>query len=81
MIQSGGFLFRLFSSLVKTGLPLIKNVVKPLNLYMKLLLSTYIDTNKFVLKPKYDTDKSEWENKTPDVTDFVKKAKRTELEN
>ena len=28
MIQSGGFLGRLFGSLLKTGLPLIKNVIK-----------------------------------------------------
>ena len=40
-----------------------------------------IDTSGFVLKTKYDTDKSELENKIPDVTDFVKKAKLTELEN
>ena len=30
MIQSGGFLGRLFGQLLKTGLPLIKNVIKPL---------------------------------------------------
>ena len=30
MIQSGGFLGRLLSSLLKTGLPLIKNVIKTL---------------------------------------------------
>ena len=30
MIQSGGFLGRLFGPLVKTGLPLISNVIKPL---------------------------------------------------
>ena len=30
MIQSGGFLGRLLGSLLKTGLPLIKNVIKPL---------------------------------------------------
>ena len=30
MIRSGGFLSRLLSPLLKTGLPLIKNVVKPL---------------------------------------------------
>ena len=31
MIQSGGFLGRLLSPLLKTGLPLIKNVFKPLD--------------------------------------------------
>ena len=30
MIQSGGFLLRLLGSLLKTGLPLMKNVIKPL---------------------------------------------------
>ena len=30
MIQLGGFLSRLLGPLLKTGLPLIKNVIKPL---------------------------------------------------
>ena len=30
MIQSGGFLGRLLAPLLKTGLPLIKSVIKPL---------------------------------------------------
>ena len=30
MIQSGGFLGRLRGPLLKTGLPLVKNVIKPL---------------------------------------------------
>ena len=30
MIQSGGFLCRLLGPLLKTGSPLIKNVIKPL---------------------------------------------------
>ena len=30
MIQSGGFFSRLLGPLLKTGLPLIKNVIKPL---------------------------------------------------
>ena len=30
MIQSGGFLGRLLGPLLKTGLPSIKNVIKPL---------------------------------------------------
>ena len=34
-----------------------------------------------MLKTKYNTDKTELENKIPNVTDFVKKAKLTELEN
>ena len=40
-----------------------------------------IDTSGFVLKTKYNTDKTELENKIPDVTYFLKKVKFTELEN
>ena len=40
-----------------------------------------IDTSDFVLKTKYQTDKTEFEEKIPDVTDFVKRTKLTELEN
>ena len=40
-----------------------------------------IDTSKFVLKTKYQTDKAELEKKIPRVTDFFKKAKLIELEN
>ena len=40
-----------------------------------------IDTNDFVLKTKYQIDKTELEKKIPNVTDFAKKAKLTELEN
>ena len=40
-----------------------------------------IGTSDFVLKTKYQTDKTELEKKISDVTDFVKKAKSTELEN
>ena len=38
MIQSGGFLGRLLSPLLKTGLPLIKNVIKPLAKSVLILL-------------------------------------------
>ena len=40
-----------------------------------------IDTNDLVLKTKYQTDKTEFEKKIPDLTDFVKKTKLTELGN
>ena len=40
-----------------------------------------IDTSDFVLKTKYQIDKTELEKRIPDVTDFVKKTKLTELEN
>ena len=39
-----------------------------------------IDTSDFVLKTKYNTNKTELEKKTSNVTDFVKEAKLTELE-
>ena len=40
-----------------------------------------IDTSDFVLKTKHQTDKTKWEKKIPDVSDFVKKTKLTELKN
>ena len=39
------------------------------------------DTSDFVLKTKYQTDKTELEKKIPDVSNLVKNAKLTELEN
>ena len=39
-----------------------------------------IDTSAFVLKTKYQTEKIELEKKNPDVIDFVKKTKLSELE-
>ena len=38
MIQSGGFLGRLLGPLLKTGLPLIKNVIKPLAKIVLIIL-------------------------------------------
>ena len=40
-----------------------------------------IDTSDFVLKSRYQTDKTDLEKKIPDLTDFVKRTKLTELEN
>ena len=34
-----------------------------------------IDTSYFVLKTKHNTEKTEFEKKVPNVTDFVKKSK------
>ena len=51
-------------------------------MYNKLVAKVNnIDTSDFVLKTKYQTDKTELEKKIPNVTDFVKKVKLTELEN
>ena len=38
MMQAGGFLGKLFGSLLKTGLPLITNVIKPLAKSVLILL-------------------------------------------
>ena len=57
----------------------VKNDVVKKAVYDKLVAKVNnIDTSDFVLKTKYQTDKTELENKIPDVTDFVKE---TELEN
>ena len=59
-----------------------KNDVFKKTVYDKLVAKVNnIHTSNFVLKPKYNTDKTELEKKIPDVTDFVKKAKLTELDN
>ena len=55
---------------LKTNLATLKTEVAEVN---------NIDTSDFALKSKYDTDKTELENKVPNVTDFVKEAKPTEL--
>ena len=60
---------------------LLKNDVVKKAAYDKLAAKVNnIDTSDFVLKTKYQTDKTELEKKIPDVTNFVKK-KLTELEN
>ena len=69
---------------VPTDLSKLSNVLKhdvvKKTVYDKLVTKgNNSDTSDFVLKSKYNTDKSELENKTPNVTDFVKKTKLTEL--
>ena len=39
-----------------------------------------IDTSNFTFKTKYQTEKTELENKVSDVSNLVKKTKLTELE-
>ena len=63
----------------------VKNVVVKKTEYDKLVGKVNnIDTSGFVLKTKYDADKSELENKIPDTSGFVKKtdynAKITDIE-
>ena len=51
-------------------------------MYNKLVAKVdNIDTRDFVLKTKYQTDKTELKNKFPNVTDFVKETKLTQLRN
>ena len=53
----------------------VKNDVVKKNEYDKLVGKVNnIDTSKFVLKAKYDTDKSKLENKIPDTSGLVKKT-------
>ena len=60
----------------------VKNYVVKKAVYDKLAAKVNdIDTSEFVLKTKYQTDKTELEKKIPDVSNLVKKAKLTELEN
>ena len=57
----------------------VKNDVVKKTVYDKLVAKVNnIDTSDFVLKTKYQTDKTELEKKIPDVNDFVKKTKLTE---
>ena len=52
----------------------VKNEVVKKNVYDKLVTNVNsIDTSGLVLKTKYDTDKSELENKILDTTGLVKK--------
>ena len=64
---------------------LVKNDVVKKDVYNKLVAKVdNINTSGFVLKTKYDTDKSELENKIPDTSGLVKNTdyntKITEIE-
>ena len=53
----------------------VKNDVVKKDVYNRLVTKVdNIDTSGFVLKTKYETDKSELENKTPDTSGLVKKT-------
>ena len=54
----------------------IKNEVVKRTVYYKLATKVNsIDASDFVLKTKYNSEKTELENEIPNVTDFVKKSK------
>ena len=64
----------------------VKNDVVRKDVYDKLVTKVNkINTSDFVLKTDYDTDESELENKTPDISNLVNKTnyntKITETEN
>ena len=64
----------------------VKNNVVQKTIYNKLVAKVdNIDTSEFVLKTKYNTGKTELENRIPDTSGLVKKTnyntKITELEN
>ena len=61
---------------------IVKNDVVKKAVYDKLVAKVNnIDTSDFVLKTKYQTDKTELEKKIPNVSDLVKKVKLIKLEN
>ena len=54
---------------------LVRNDVVKKDVYNELLAKVdNINTSGFVLKTKYDTDKPELENNTPDTSGLVKKT-------
>ena len=54
---------------------MVKNDIVKKDVYNNLTTKLdNIDTSEFVLKTKYNTDKSELENKIPDTSDLVKKT-------
>ena len=60
----------------------VKNDVVKKDVYDKLVAKVNsIDTSGFVLKTKYDTDKSEIENKIPDTSGLFKKKNRLQCQN
>ena len=74
---------------VPTDLSKLSNVVKndvvKKAVYNKLVAKVdNIDTSRFILKTKYDTDKAKLENKIPDISNLLKKSdyntKITEIE-
>ena len=67
------------SDVVKTDV-VKKTVYNKLVAKVNAIPLNNIDTNDFVLKTKYQTEKTKLEKKIPDVSNLVKKIKITELE-
>ena len=71
---------------VPTDLSKLSNVVKndivKKAVYNKLVAKVdNFDTSKFILKTKYDTDKTKLENKIPDISNLAAKTALTTVEN
>ena len=61
---------------------LAKNDVVKKDVYNRLIIKVNnIDTSRFVLKTKCNTDKSELENKIPDISNLARKTALTAVEN
>ena len=61
---------------------IVKNDVVKKDVYDKLVAKVdNIDTSDFVLKTKYNTDKTELENKIPDISNLATKTALTAIEN
>ena len=61
---------------------IVKNVVVKKDVYNKLVAKVgNIDTSDSVLKTKYNTDKTELENKIPDTSNLATKAALAAIEN
>ena len=61
---------------------IVKNDVVKKTVYDKLVAKVNnIDTSDFVLKTKYNTDKTELENKIPDISNLATKTALTTVEN
>ena len=78
MIQSGGFLGRLLGPLLKTGLPLMKNVIKPLakSVLIPLGLTTAASAEDTgILKKKLGSDNTTMIISNDEMEDIIKIVK------
>ena len=67
-------LVSLLADLSKLSNVVKNDVVKKTDYYKVVTKSNNIDTSGFVLKTKYQTNKTEIENKIPDTSGLVKKT-------
>ena len=79
IIQSGGFLGKILGPLLKTGLPLLKSVVKPFGLFGLTAASSAIDAG--VQKKIYGSGKTTLVISNEEVNDIMKIAQALEDSN